>query len=507
MSYRIDSVNADRATIDAYLGPNEFQYWTDQMNSARRELARYDKLRQQIPVHWIPYMAGESDFDATYLEAAAFQYSDAVSLIQAGKKVSRDQLDPIVQIQSGYLEALRDANDNLEAIFNLGLFTWWMSFQFQNIEFAAAQAQPRIDALRRALEVAKTKRHEAEAQGVIDTGLFVLGFFVPEIAVLTKVTIAVGQWAMDDYLGGSKSSDTVDNLSNVNSGGGVGHAAIDDWKFLSPKAGKAVKVGAKAIAVAGLYFDVNEIQTAMEKAGVAERTLNEAVVALTKVKALVDKWRPAMLTLKMTLIRVAKVLKDSQDTIDNVHRDVRQIRDSINWSTAKVNWKFEAYGEGGESRESGVGSEANLADRAEAGWMGECLTKSSSFYGSGRDAVRGLAAGCRRSSAESSSVPRWARMFLSRAIFCSASISPAGSLPGAAPHAIAAPVAATSSKTAGCARSPEEDGLIQRIARSSRSVHSGTRSSPILAPPATTGSPQRVPIPPTGLLSTPNRRG
>lgn len=84
---------------------------------------------------------------------------------------------------------------NLQAVVITGGLSAFLIGQFNHVQRAAVAAQGNIDALKIALNDAKNKRLESVGQGVIDTSLFVVGIAFPEIPVLAKIGIAVGQWA------------------------------------------------------------------------------------------------------------------------------------------------------------------------------------------------------------------------------------------------------------------------------------------------------------------------
>jgi hypothetical protein len=84
---------------------------------------------------------------------------------------------------------------------------------------AAPEALPKIQALEEALKKAEREATEAKVRAALYVGVAVASFFLPQIGWFTKATIAFGQWRLGEALGGPKSSEFNDTVSNAGNWG------------------------------------------------------------------------------------------------------------------------------------------------------------------------------------------------------------------------------------------------------------------------------------------------
>jgi hypothetical protein len=310
-------------------------------NNAKAELARYQTLRKRIPPHYLAYVAGEASYDAEAVEKTTNDYNWGIEQIQARKSVNRTQLEKIGGIQSTALEALRIEDDILQSISVAGLFAEFLTMQLRNVERAAQQAIPVIKALEEALRKAKRTSIGARFQQIADIGLTLLTVFVPELGILAKVSVAAAQFGMDKLLGGSKSTPTKDNASDYFSAAGVDIAAMEEWKWLSTTSRGALKTAGKGVAVVGLYFDQDEVQTALKSEAAVSHALAKAVENLRIVKQLADRLRPGMMKLRSQLIALGKEVQISKAAAADLRSEYRQQMREANYSTvSSVQWRY-----------------------------------------------------------------------------------------------------------------------------------------------------------------------
>jgi hypothetical protein len=342
MSYRVEEVKVDKATIERHLGAGQFEYWTKAKNEAKEALATFDRLKARIPVRLLPYLAGWASYDADMVEKTTHDWGWGLELITNGKKVSKKQLSDISEIQSASLEALHIENAVIDAILTAGVLAQFLHFQFNNLEAAAAAALPKIKALETELRKAKLKVVEASIQTAIDVGLFVLTIFVPHLGVIAKTGIAVGQWAMDELLGGNKSTALNDTLSSTGTNLSMIQPAIENWSFLSPAQRQLTKgIGGK-LSIAGLYFDQDEIRATLSRVDAIKLVINKAVEELKTVKRLLEQHRPAMARLNMQLKALGRSVKDHKDKSEDWRNEYRDLADKANYpSTKPVQWQYE----------------------------------------------------------------------------------------------------------------------------------------------------------------------
>ncbi|HTN74373.1 MAG TPA: hypothetical protein VL096_03970 [Pirellulaceae bacterium] len=347
MSYTIEHVTADQSTFDKFHGathgPAEYREWVNQTREAKEQLAEYDRLWKLVPIDFKATLTTEANVDAQILMDTTNDIGEAIRLIQAGKPVNKEQLVGIMEVQSSALESLRITNETLDALFALSFFSFMMNTQFRNIERAAQEALPKVKALMQNLERAQRKAFESKMQLTIDAGLTVLMIFLPEITVLTRIGIAVGQWGMDKILGGEKSTPTRDRVSDKGSEAAIVQAALQDWKWLTPGENKVVTKAGQKLAIVGLYFDQDEVRAMMERVDVAKAAVDAAISSMRKLKALVERHRPAMVQFRMQMQRAAQRMQDAWDQAKTLRWDRLTLMSDADYRPlVRVRWKIEA---------------------------------------------------------------------------------------------------------------------------------------------------------------------
>lgn len=346
MPYSIEPVVADQSLFEKFYGkthgPLEYREWHTQTVDARILLAEYYRLWQLVPIEFKARLTTETEVDAQILQDTTNDIGEAIKLMKAGKRVNKDQLDAIATVQSSAMESLKLNCDVIDGVLKLSFFSFIMNMQFQNIERAAREALPKIKELQRQLEKAKRKALEAKAQMVIDAGLAVLQVLVPEVTVIVRVGIAVGQWGMDKILGGDKSTKTRDTVSDVGTQMAIVQSGIQDNKWLTPGASKIVTKAGKHLTVVGLFFDHDEVTATMDRVDVAKAALDQAVAALKTIKRLLERHRPAMVQFKMQVERAARNMEDTLHTARKLRWDRMTLMSEADYRPlVRTNWKID----------------------------------------------------------------------------------------------------------------------------------------------------------------------
>ncbi|WP_254513745.1 hypothetical protein [Anatilimnocola floriformis] len=341
MVWLIDPVHATQPKIDAYLGAGSYQEWVTRTREANEALADWDRFKNMVPVRAQPYITGLGGLDADTLLKAGQDYSWGIEQIEKGKKINQDQLQDIQAIRDMAEEALRIETGILKGAMIVAGLNAYLTGMFRNAQQMAAEAIPKIQKLESALKKAKQNATEARAQQVINIGItIVTEVFLPELTVIKRVGVAVGTWALDKALGTDKTTPLRDTVSDGADYGEILAAGIEDWKWLAPAEKSAVKSASKGLSVVGMYFDQDEVNNALKQVEIVQAILTEAVASLKRVKALIERLRPGMVTWRNQLIASAKAVKEAQADAEAVRDNYRQLSTTAKWYySSPVVWR------------------------------------------------------------------------------------------------------------------------------------------------------------------------
>ena len=341
MTWLIEPVPATQAKIDAYLGKGSYSDWIKRTREANEALADFERVKNMVPVAAQAYVTGLGSLDADILLKAGHDYSWGIDQIEKGKKINQDQLQDIQAIRDMAEDALRIETGILQSALIVAGLNQYLTGMFRNAQQMAADAIPKIQKLESALKKAKQNATEARAQQVINIGLTIVQMvFLPELTVIKRVGLAVGTWALDKALGTDKTTPLRDTVSDGADYGEILAAGIEDWKWLTPAEKGVVKSASKGLSVVGLYFDQDEVNNALKQVEIVQAILQEAIASLQRVKVLIERLRPGMLTWRNQLLAAAKAIKESKDKAEEARDNYRQAMTAAKWSSSNpVVWK------------------------------------------------------------------------------------------------------------------------------------------------------------------------
>ncbi|QDU27047.1 hypothetical protein ETAA8_21310 [Anatilimnocola aggregata] len=341
MVWLIEPVKATPAKIDEYLGQGSYQEWITKTREANEALADWDRYKNMVPVRAQAYVTGLGSLDADTLLKAGHDYSWGIQQIENGKKINQDQLQDIQAIRDMAEEALRIETGILKGAMIVAALNLYLTGQFRNAQQMAAEALPKIQKLKSALEKAKKNATEARIQQAINLGITIATLvFLPQLTVIKRVGVAVGTWALDKALGTDKTTPLRDTVSDGADYGEILAAGIEDWKWLTPAEQGAVKSAAKGLSVVGLYFDQDEVNNALKQVDIVRAVLNEAVASLKRVKVLIERLRPGMATWRAQLLASAKAVKEAKADAEQIRNNYRQLSTTAKWYySSPVVWR------------------------------------------------------------------------------------------------------------------------------------------------------------------------
>jgi hypothetical protein len=341
MSWRIEPVRATQAKIDAYLGPGSYHEWVTRTREANEALADWERFQNMVPVRSQAYITGLGSLDADTLLKAGHDYSWGIEQIEKGKPIDIDQMQDIQAIRDMAEEALRIETGILKGAMIVAGLNLYLNGQFRNAQQMAAEALPKIEKLKSALQKAQKNANEARLQQVINLAITIATtVFLPQLTVIKRVGVAVGTWALDKALGTDKTTPLRDTVSDGADYGEILAAGIEDWKWLTPAEQGAVKSASKGLSVVGLYFDQDEVNNALKQVDIVQAILNEAVASLKRVKVLIERLRPGMATWRNQLRASAKAVKEAKADAEQIRDNYRQLSTTARWSpSTPVVWR------------------------------------------------------------------------------------------------------------------------------------------------------------------------
>lgn len=333
MGWRIDSVQANREKVDAILDNGSYDSWMKETLEANQVLSEFEAMKNLVPGRSQVYVTGLASFDFDVLLKAGQDYSHGIERISKGQVVNTDQLQDIEAIRDMAEHALQIETEILKAaMVAVGLNTL-LTFQLSNAQRMAADTIPKIQKLQSALAKAVKNATEARIQQVANVGITVVQtVFLPELTVIKRLGIGVGTWALDKVLGTDKSTPLRDVVSDNADYGEILAAGIEDWKWLTPAEKGAVKSASKGLSVVGLYFDQDEVNNALKQVEIVQAVLEEALASLKRLKNLIERLRPGILSWKGQLRGVALTIKDSKAEAEGIRDNYRQAIAAARWS-------------------------------------------------------------------------------------------------------------------------------------------------------------------------------
>jgi hypothetical protein len=344
MAYRVPSTAIRPDLVDAWMGRGSHYDWMNTVAEIREQFGLLESTLRLLPVEWAKLLAMQTTSDAFLLEKVAHDYGWGLAQVaqaNAPRRIEKRQLAELYEIQSDLLETLKLEVGSLQAVVVAGGLSTFLIGQFNNVQRAAVEAQRKIDALKVALNDAKNKRLQSVGQGVLDTGLFIVGLAFPEIPVLGKIAIAVGQWAADELLGGSKGSADLDRASDVGTKSSVVTAAADP-RWIDDRLGKPAGKANTALGAAGLVFDGAEIRTQFKNVDAVSTALNEAVASLSTVRKLLVRLAPGLSKLRVQMNATARSIRESMVEADDFRDDAMELIRAAKYPmSSPIIWRLE----------------------------------------------------------------------------------------------------------------------------------------------------------------------
>jgi hypothetical protein len=328
---------AANQTIDRYLGNGYYKTWQDLERQKRQADNRYALLERQLGS-----FAGEVTnriyWDRRLLDRVAWDCQQGMNLIAAGKAVDKAQLNGVLDVYSVALGVVELENDVLEALWAAGFVTAFVLFPFALFEYRAQQLKKVLEALQKVLETAKQEVEEVWAQGLIDTALLGVSIFLPQVGLVTKLTMAVGGYVLDEALGTDKSP-TIAKLDNAGEVAGPVLDVVEGVEKMGEKTRRVAGKAGKVVAVAGVFFDADELSQAYKHVDEIKARMNAVRKTHDEYKAMIRENAQALTKLRFSLGRAARATSDARENAERVRDErARTIKDARYSTDKPVQW-------------------------------------------------------------------------------------------------------------------------------------------------------------------------
>lgn len=303
---------SQQAVIDAYLGANQYVDWQELESQKRAQDERYARS-ERLMGSYIKEVGDRIWEDQIVLDKIAQEYREGMTLVAAGKKISATQESYLFELYTLAIEVVDCENEILEILIACNIHYWMTIIPFPIIEAKAQKLAKRVKELTKMLEAAEKDQTEATAQLVINAAITAGTLAMPHLGLLTKVGITVGQYVLDELIGGEKSSAVVSAASAPASGIGLTLDAIEKVTVIEGTAAQTLSKGlGGAVQVGGLFFDVDEVITAGRNAGVIRAKMLETKLAYESLKKDLLKQLQNVAMLKLALVIAELRMRDAR---------------------------------------------------------------------------------------------------------------------------------------------------------------------------------------------------
>lgn len=249
------------AILEDHYEINTVDTWYQFQEDYDREMIRAAKNAKWFKDIKQPGLTDWLQYDMDRAKRIHDDIASLLKLVERGTyKLNETRLDNMLTVLSTATLVLECDNDALEMAFEGGLSAAIVLLPWVLIKNKAIKLQQALIELKKKLEVAKKERNEAYAQTAINVSLTVVTVLLPQIGLLARGGMLVGQIFVDNALGPS-TSDAATRASQGNTTASHLSGAIEDTSKVTQRTKSIAKGGGHATVVVGFAFDVNEVMT------------------------------------------------------------------------------------------------------------------------------------------------------------------------------------------------------------------------------------------------------
>ena len=327
--------------VDGYLGEGSYQEWLDMDRQAANEHRRLERGVKLLKLDFISALRTRSEWDADRMDKIAYDYKQGMTLVAAGRRVNREKLIQVYGLYSLALAEVDSDNDVLEALIGIGLAGVMVIFPFVLLQ---AKAQAMLDAvkeLQKELKKAESEVTKTKVKTGIHAVVTLFEIFVPELSLVARAGIYLGDVAMDKALGPKDPTTAQRYVGDVTPGVKQISEAVHHIKDYSKETRELAEKTGNAATVATFYFDVEEIAEGSERVDKIKELIAEAKKAYDELIFVIQKNEPKLRQFEMVFQRVMISIGDARSEAnmirDQLMRDIQQYGYDTRNATA---WPF-----------------------------------------------------------------------------------------------------------------------------------------------------------------------
>jgi hypothetical protein len=307
-----------RRQIDSYLGDGWYDDWQKMDKEADLQEKRYDQNRAHLKLPFTSPLFDRIEGDLRVLYKIQADYRQAMNLIISGRKVDTKKIDQLYDLYSLAIGVADTENDVHEALFLTGFAAAWVMIPFMLLQAEANALAQTIEELEKALKEAESEATKAKVKAGIHGVITVLEFIFPEVSLVARAGIFLGEVAVDKALG-PKDQSTAQKYTGIGTPGVKQFSeAVHDIDEYSDTARSVAGKTGKIATAATFYFDYEEITEGSERVEKLETLTRNAKSAYDSlVKTLRDN-KPKLDQFLIAFDRWVRAVEDIRLTAGNI---------------------------------------------------------------------------------------------------------------------------------------------------------------------------------------------
>jgi hypothetical protein len=324
--------------VDSYLEPGTYDEW--QKLDRRTDDADRQFFQNRVRLHLSASspLADRLNEDFDVLYKIAGDYAKALKLVVVGRRPNKEKIWQVYGLYDLAVVIVENEVDMLDAMFATCFASAWIVFPFTLLQAQASGMLDALNNLKAELKKAELEASNARAKGAFHLVLACVEAMVPEISLLGRLGIVVGDIIVDRALGPEDPSttQTVTGIATPTIKQ-VSEAVHESSRFGHEAHEVAKKTGHVATA-ATFYFDYKEIGEGDERVEKLTELTETAKRAYDSLLRVLEDNKSKIEQFFASFERWTKAIESMRETTDNCREkladDMTEAGYSINQSMA-----------------------------------------------------------------------------------------------------------------------------------------------------------------------------
>jgi len=280
--------------VDGYLGPGWYTEWTQMDRQAADEERRFHDNKRRLAMSIVSPLYDRISSDLDTLRGVSEDYHRGLDLIVQGRRPAKDKVGTIHDFYTLAVGVMETENDLLDAMFWTGFVAAWVTFPFVLFEYQAQQLSTMIGKLKKILHEAEKEARNAKMKTAIHGVITVFETLVPELSVVTHVSVFLGEVVANRALGPSDATTFQKYEGIVTPGTKTVAETFHHVHEFSETTRDVAKQTGRVATAATFYFDVHEMSESSEKVEKIEKVMEEAKAAYDKLQRTIADNKPKL---------------------------------------------------------------------------------------------------------------------------------------------------------------------------------------------------------------------